>query len=266
MDLPAPLIRAAHCVLAPARPFGIDGEADERFIAAVSKEFPNVVNRQVLPSGVPPQTPFMMLASTSSQLAVSAAQIDFEVRFYGEYEQRLDLCHAYIGRKLRVMYEGLVARGETPAFVGVVLTLNYSFADIESDPREHMLATHLRMELEPGSVQDLGTRVAVKLRDTYFAVLAIANYELKQVMRPVLPGRQQIIVKPWEGEVQDTGIELTVDVNNRLEAFTKQGDPVVTEAGVGAVLDIVDRIATEGAGRYVETAHVDLEALVQASQ
>lgn len=39
----------------------------------------------MLPAEAPPQSPHLILGSSSSQLAISVAQADFEVRFYGDY-------------------------------------------------------------------------------------------------------------------------------------------------------------------------------------
>src|SRR5262245_27342092 len=77
-----------------------DPARDEAFIAAVADQFPNVISRQALPAETPPVTPHLVLASSSSQLAISAIQADFEVRFYGEYITEVERGLDYVEQKL----------------------------------------------------------------------------------------------------------------------------------------------------------------------
>jgi hypothetical protein len=73
---------------------------------------------------------------------------------------------------------------------------------------------------------------------------------------------QQMIVKPWEGSVEDYGISLIIDVNNTLESKTLGTDPEVTEDGVRAVLDLISHSLLSAGPRFVDTGRLDMNLLI----
>jgi hypothetical protein len=99
MALPSPSFQRAHAVFQLGA-FTRDPAKDEAFIEAVKGEFPNVISRQQLPPEALGPAPHLVLASTSSQLAVSALQVDFEVRFYGDYVDDIQRGVDYVENKL----------------------------------------------------------------------------------------------------------------------------------------------------------------------
>jgi hypothetical protein len=101
------------------------------------------------------------------------------------------------------------------------------------------------------------------LDDTYFVTLALGNYEQRAIQRPVFPGQQVLQVRPWEGTVQDRGIELTIDVNNKLALMNREGDFVVNEDTVRATIDIMRRAVEVAPEALVENASLDIDALVR---
>lgn len=242
MDLPAPVIVGVHAVFGLATTLPFKGDIDERLVASLSGEFPNVVSRQLPLPGSPLLGPRLILTSSSSQLVVSAAQLDFDVQFYGDFLSNSELGLKYVRRKLDAIRTAIDALGERAVSVGLIGKFNFSFKNVEADPVEHIIATHLRSEVPPNTAQDAGCRVALRVRDKYFVNFNVANYEARVVQRPMLPGPQQVIVKPWEGEVSDSGVELTVDINNTLEARSLQKDPVITAQGVEAVLELFETV------------------------
>jgi hypothetical protein len=266
MPLPQPSFVMAHGVLAWADPVPMDPGRDERFIAAVRPEFPNVVNRQMLPLGTPPVAPHLTLASTSSQLAISLGQADFEVRFYGAYTDDLDRSLEYVERKLETVRAGLDAAGLVPSIVGIVATLHFSCSEVDGlSPVEHVQSTLLSTHIEPDLLQDAVARVAVKVRGMYFVTMTVANYEARIVERPMIPG-VMARVRPWEGTVQDQGIELTIDINNSLEGRETNADPVVSEQGIGPMTRMLREVATTTGPAFAERGELLVEALTASSQ
>jgi hypothetical protein len=264
MATPSPTFSRVHAVLQFPTIVGRDTRRDQLFIAAVKEEFPNVVSHQALPAETPLNAPHLVLASTSSQLALSAVQADFEVRFYGDYASDIEQALAYVERKLRVILGGFEAIDAQPMTMGVIATLEFSFQGDER-PTDHILATHLRTDVDPDDVQDALARVAVRLRDTYYVTMTVSNYETRSLMRPVLPGMNAIQVKPWDGKLEDVGVNLVVDINNNLEARLSDSPPVVTEIGVGAVMRLLREIATAAGPRFVEHGSVSVDELVAVS-
>ncbi len=79
-----------------------------------------------------------------------------------------------------------------------------------------------------------------------------------------MPGTTEIRIRPWEGRIDDTGLELTLDINNNLEARVKEADPEVTSEGVGSVVSLLREIATEVGPDFAETGGLSLERLEAA--
>jgi hypothetical protein len=234
-------------------------------MAAVRSEFPHVLNHVALPPEAPPNAPHLTLASTSSQLAVSSVQADFQVRFYGDLLTDVTAAIQYVERKLTAVFAGFQALDAPIATIGLIGTLNFSFAHRNDSPVDHILQTHLRTAVDPNDVQDAVARVAVKLRDTYFLNLTVSNYESRSLERPILPGTTMMRVRPWEGRVTDSGLELAIDVNNNLEARARQADPEVTPDGLRAVTGLLRNIATVSGRAFAETGELSAEQLTESS-
>lgn len=266
MPFPAPTFLAAHGVLQPANLTPRDPAQDEAFIAAVRGEFPNIINRTLLPLDAPPLAPHITLASTSSQLVISSGQADFEVRFYGEYLTDIQRGLEYVERKLEAVLLGFQARGTPVSVIGLIATLHFSFKDMEGEePAAHVLRTHLRLDVDQSEVQDALARVAFKLRDTYFVTLTLSNYESRVLERPIMPGQSVVRIRPGEGRLDDYGLELVIDINNNLEARANQVDPVVTAEGLHAVVGILREVATSSGSDFAETGRMSAEALTLSS-
>jgi len=267
VPLPQPTFLVAHGVLGLANPAPPDPGRDQRLIEAVRQEFPNVVNHQLPPPGMPVLAPHLLLASTSSQVALSLAQADFEVRFYGDYLTDIGRGLEYVERKLTAVRSGLIAADLQPSTIGLVATLHFSFEEYKgASPAAYVQRTLLRTEVPLEELQDALARVAAKVRDTYFVTLTASNFESRVLERPIMPGTTAIRIRPWEGRVNDTGIELTIDINNTLEGRTQSEDPVVTEGGIRAVTQMLREIATTTGPGFVETGEVAVESLAASSQ
>jgi len=242
-----------------------DPARDEMFIAAVRSEFPNVVSRQILPPDAPLAAAHLALTSESSQVTVSAVQADFQVQFYGEYVSDVNRGLDYLGRKLITIRQALEECGAGVFSVGLVAVFHFKDLDVEGGPTAHVIHTLTKLDVDPEVVQDAVVRMAVKVRDTYFVNLRVANYEIKQWERPIMPGQQAIRVRPWEGTTQEEGLELTVDINNRLEAITQGADPEVTDEGINAVVGMLKDVATTTGRQFVESGELSVESLAAGS-
>jgi hypothetical protein len=242
-----------------------DGGRDAVFMAAVRSQFPNVLNHVALPPDAPPNAPHLTLASTSAQLTLSSVQADFQVRFYGDLLNDVSGAIEYVERKLTAVFAGFQTLDAPIATIGLIGTVNFSFAHRQDRPVDHILQTHLRTAVDPNDVQDAVARVAVKLRDTYFLNLTLSNYESRSLERPILPGTTMMRVRPWEGRVTDTGLELAIDLNNNLEARTHQRDPEVTLEGLSAVTGLLRTIVNESGRAFAETGELSTEQLTESS-
>lgn len=206
--------------------------------------------------------PYLALQSTASRLAISAVGSELETRFYGDYEQDVDRSIDYLSGKVLAALRGWQAVDAPPAFIGVVLTLNLPFTVEDGEPARYIAERHLRQEVDASALQDAVARISVRVDETYFLTLAISNYETRAYDRPVFSGQQLLQVRPWEGTVEGRGIELTIDVNNKLALINREGDFTVDESTVASTLAMLKRAIQTAPTGFVENASLDLESLV----
>ncbi|MDP9226593.1 MAG: hypothetical protein M3P18_22685 [Actinomycetota bacterium] len=260
MPLPEPTLEAAKAVFNLAEPTDRRPDQDEVFISAVKAEFPNVAARQYLTPETSLAVPHLVVQSTASRVAVSGIGSEFDTQFYGDYKTDTDRCFDYIGRKLRSLLAGWEALGVVPSFLGLVVVAHFSFGDEDEAPTRYLLDRHVRTNADPEQVQDTSVRIGLRYDDRNFITLTLSNYELKAFERAVFPGRQVIQIRPWEGTVEDAGVELSVDINNRLEAIVNERDPEVREPEIQSILELSKRVIGRSRA-FVDTGDLDVAAL-----
>ncbi len=188
----------------------------------------------------------------------------FQVRFYGDYLGDVERGLDYVEEKLFVALAGLREAELEPISVGIVASMQFPYPEGGENPAEHVLATHFRSAVDPESLQDVIARVAVRVRDTYFVTLTVGNYETRVMERPINPGFNLVALRPWEGRVEEVGIDLGIDINNNLEA--RLGNKtVVTEDGIRAVTRLLRDVALSAGPKYAETGEVDIAELTAHS-
>lgn len=267
MALPDPVFESARAVFRLAGASLRRPDDDEPFIHAVRDEFPSVVARQIPPPEAPLSLPYLALNSStgSSRIALSSQGLDFDVRFYGDFASDRQRCLTYLATKLQTIMKGWAALGLEPAFLGIVVTLNFAF-DASDDPAAaaaYVVEHHTKYEVAAGAVQEAQLRIGVRFEDTYFLNFSTSSYESKTVERPVFPGQTALQVKPWEGDIVARGIQLIVDLNNRLEAIQRREDPVVDAARVDAMLELLDQALARMARPFVESATLRVDELAR---
>jgi hypothetical protein len=263
MELAPPKVVSAQGVIGLALAIPSSADIDEQLVRALQPDFPNVIVRQPPLASAPSEGPRLVLSSTSSQLVISPAQADFQVRFYGDFTSDAARSLAYAQKKMEGIRRAFAEAGLQPANLGFVVQMQFSFEGIETRPVDHILATHLRVAVDPAIVRDTVARVAVNVRDKYFVMFRVADYETRMIQRPVMPGDRQIVIRPWEGSLEDEGVSLTIDINNTLEAMTHQGDVTISEQGVVAVMDLMRQSMSEAGPRFAETGELKVESLVK---
>jgi hypothetical protein len=248
----APHFDAARIVVGLPGPNFRGPDQDEMFMRAVRNEFPNTVNYQRLPSEASAQIPYLILQSTAARLSLSRQGAQVDVRFYGEFSNNFDACRKYLERKTQAVFDGFRALETIPSFVGIVVTSRYSFKGEDRTPIAHMLATHIRVDPGDNSIQDGVVKVSSRVDDRYYLLIQLATYEQKTVERAIFPGMTGIEVKPWEGNVEDSGIQVEVDVNNRLQAISEKRDPRVGPEDLANMFAVVERGVLEATPEFLE--------------
>jgi hypothetical protein len=265
MALPVPRLVSSQAVFAFAFP-SRDPSRDEPFIQSVAPAFPHLVNRQFVPADAAPQTPHLVLASTSSQLAVSAAQADFQVRFYGDYVADIERALDYIRGKLGYVLAACERVNLPVTALGLVLTLQFPLDGGQDAAVKHIRNVHLRAAVDTADLQDVVVRIALRLRDTYYLNITLGQFESRVLDRPIAPGFAPARISPWEGRVVDGGLEMTIDINNVLEAKVSAADPKVTSVALDAVLNTMRHVAEISGPRFLETGEISTAEIVDSSQ
>ena len=222
--------------------------------------FPNQLARQILPPNAPPNMAHLQLASSSSQLAMSAMQAEFAVQFYGPFLDDAGMALEYMASKMRVVLEALIAAETPPSTVGLVAAVRISL-DGEPVGREtaDFVGTHLKTEIDPQSVQEASVRIALRVADTHFVSLSVATFQERGIQRAFMPGLP-VIVDPWEGDVTDHGLEVTVDINNRLRAMTLKQHQPVAQDDLDAAWALLNRAATSVGPEFALTGSLSASA------
>jgi hypothetical protein len=81
-----------------------------------------------------------------------------------------------------------------------------------------------------------------------------------------MAGMAGVIIRPWEGTVNETGIELTVDINNILEARESTDPVVVTANGVEATTRLLREVITRVGPAFVESAELPVSEITEISR
>jgi hypothetical protein len=105
-----------------------------------------------------------------------------------------------------------------PVWATIVITLKASFGLEADKPGAHMRDHYLSDGLTDDTVHDVKMQLGIRVADRYFVNLALGPYESKQVVRNAQGNVISGVIRPWEGELTDAGIDLSIEVNDRLRA------------------------------------------------
>jgi hypothetical protein len=265
MPLPDPNINGSHCALTGLldRPVPRTESTSAQLAAALSSEFPSPGPIVPLPSGAPDDLPHMILRSRSSEVTFSSVQADFEVRFYDNYRRSFANTREYVLNKTRAILAAWESIGADPVFAEARLSLQYSMHEHPDLPRAaaHLVGTHLRNPIPPEHLQDATIVLSLHLADHYSVVLNIGTFEARTITRQMLAGTGQSVIRPWEGTVTDSGLQLEIAVSNRFYAVHRREHPRVTVEELEAVVNLAWRFGEHHAPALMETGSIDVAAL-----
>jgi hypothetical protein len=265
MPLPDPNINGSHCALTGLldQPVPRSEGTSTRLAAALSAEFPSPGPIVPLPPGAPDDLPHMILRSRSSEVTFSSVQADFEVRFYDEYRRSFSNTREYVLSKMGAILLAWESIGAHPVFAEARLSLQYPMHERPDLPAAaaHLVETHLRNPIPPEHLQDAGIVLALHLADHYAVALNIGTFEARTITRQALAGTRQSVVRPWEGAVTDSGLQLDIAVNNRYYAVHHREHPRVTAEELEAVVNLAWRFGEHHATLLIETGGIDVATL-----
>jgi hypothetical protein len=217
---------------------------------------------QALPPEAPEEVPFLILPGRSSQIVFSQLQADIELEFHDHYETRGELCKTLVAERMERLLRAWGAVGGEPVWQGLVITLRAS-TDLAAS---HIFETHLRPDENSEGLHDAKVQLGLRLRDRYFVNLTIGQYEHRTITREVTgPGGPLGPIRPWEGEVTDRGLEVTVDINNRYGALVEKKHTVVDAEQMQAMNDLAWQIVEQVAKPYATDGVLNASAIEEAA-
>jgi len=250
MPFPPLKIESAHGVIGVQldEPQPRTAAASQALAAALSADFPASMQELPVQPDAPAEMPHLVLQSKSAHVLFSRVQADFEARFFGGHERNPEQCREFVGEKMSALLAAWTSGGAQPVMTGMIVTLHFVTPDDSEVPAvQHLLETHLNPHMNSDSVNEGKISLGLRLHDHYYLTLGISTYEGRQVNRVFGPGIGAAVIRPWDAEVVEEGIEVTVDVNDRLRALVQKKHTRVDRDEVLQVnnlaWDIVKRIA-----------------------
>jgi len=265
MPLPDPNINGSHCNLTVLldQPLPRTESTSTQLAARLSSEFPSPGPIVPLPPGAPDDLPHMILRSRSSEVTFSSVQANFEVRFYDDYRRSFTSTREFVLNKMRAILAAWESIGARPVFAEAHLSLQYSMHERPdlSGAAAHLVDTHLRNHIPPEHLQDARIVLGLHLADHYSIALNIGAFEARTITRQAVAGTRQSVVRPWEGTVTDSGLQLDITVNNRYYAVHRREHPRATIEELEAVVSLAWRFAEHHATPLMETGNIDVATL-----
>ena len=211
----------------------------------------------------------LVLASKSSQLSIGPGQAEFGVGFFGGHLRSLEGAMGYLRKKLGTLLSTLNGVDAHVLTAGVVLVVQFPFdaGTSSEDVLRQLLESQIRGDVPVDDVADVQVRLGLKVSDTYYVSLMVNNYESRSFQQIATPASPVISIRPWEGDVTELGIQLVIDVNNRLAVRQAESDTALDEGQLSEILDVVAAVAAGAGPEFVHTGRIssaDIEATLGA--
>jgi hypothetical protein len=216
---------------------------------------------QTLPTEAPQDASFLVLPGRSSQIAFSQLQADIELEFHDHYETKGELCKALVAERMERLLRAWSTVGAEPVWLGLVITLRTP----TDEAATHIFETLLRPDEGSESFHEAKVQLALRLRDRYFVTLTVGQYEHRTITREVGAGGPLGPIRPWEGEVTDRGLEVTVDINNRYGALVEKKHTVVDAEQIVAMNDVAWQIVEQVAKPYATDGVLNAAAIEEVA-
>lgn len=256
-------IQAALGVLAVPvdNPAPRDEGADRAMVAAFSSEYTQASGSGAAgdPSG---EAAPLVLESRGSQITIASSQAALDVKFYGGHQHDAGVSREYFGERLASLLDAWVAVGARPVWANIVINLKSVFGTAPDEAGAHIRDHFLAEGLANQAVYDLKAQIGIRVADHFFVNLGVSPYEAKQVKRTAAADAPAAtVIRPWEGEVTEAGIELNIEVNNRLRANVLRQHSAVDEEELREMNDLSWDFVTRVANPLVRDGQLDLSQL-----
>ena len=254
MPLGYPRMVTAQSVLTFASPIVRESGRDDLLVAGLRAEFQTVVSKPMALPGGPPQIAPLVLASRSAQVTIGPSEASFTVGLFGDFVTDHRRALEYVRRKTGVLCVAMQNADVEVLVLGVLVTMQFSTGSGGAREAIEQLAEFYEGdEAEGEEVADLFVRAGVGVDNLYYVTTSFSNYETRTFQRPAMPGASVVTVHPWEGDVSDSGVQMTIDVNNRLEARRTQGARQLDPDRIDGIFELLGRLVDARSHEIMET-------------
>ena len=166
----------------------------------------------------------------STQGSLTPWQLRLHTHFFDGFEEpeahgRRD---PYFLRKLAAVAEALQKQGASLSFVGVTQRARARLdPDMQDEARQAVreaLVQGRGLLSASAELYDFSLRVSRYLGDSGFFNTTVSWYQTRVYRDTPLPPGQAVLLQPWQGEVEEEGIELLFDMNNKRGLFEGKKD------------------------------------------
>jgi hypothetical protein len=212
--------------------------------------------------GAPPDAPFLLLSGRSSQFAFSQIQADVELEFYDAYLDSSELCRDLVEKKAKGLIKAWGRIDARPVWGGIVIKMRASMNDPDDTPARHVVDTQFRADYDGDALHEAKVQLVLRLQDRYFVTLAINPYENRRVQ---LAAPRSGPIRPWEGDITDRGLEVTVDINNRYGGLVAKKFTRITEEGLAEMNALAWQVVDNVAIPFARDGELNLSTIHEAA-
>jgi hypothetical protein len=206
-----------------------------------------------VPAAAPPNMPRCMLQSQQSVILVTLDRVQLSVVPPDHIRDSLDEVIVYLNAEKERLLSPLTSHSwMNEEWCGVVITAVFPLSLSSASSAAAKAAAHLTSfpldadgDLKTFQLQ-IGTNV-----EGYYRSFTIAGYELRtaEFQMEIMPGPNFIELNEENSTVEETGIQFSVDINNRPRAGRPKNSVAIVEVvdeAKKAITDFVSKLNLEG--------------------
>ena len=206
-----------------------------REIKRLQTELESAVIQLNVPGGAPPELPRIVIQAKGFVLNICQNRFQFLLsppdHISGSYAETRE----YLSEIVRPRLKSLFLCGVDYLWSGLIQTVNFP-ADLEQAPTAMDAVTPairqlVRLDWPAETLASFSLKVG-RSNEGFYHTFQVSGYATRLLEIEVSPGQNTIEVGPDQGSLEETGIQVVVDVNNRPSSGT--GDPLGDFDGVGA--------------------------------
>ncbi len=219
-----------------------------------------------VPEGAPLEIPYVMFQGNNAQFTFSPIQLDYQAIFTGAYRKDYGQAKDFTAKKATRFLAAWERVGAHPVWESVAVSLQTSTLALdELAPLHHISETLLHPDASDDMLHDVNINFRLRVLNRYNVRIGVAEYERKNVEQTIRPGVAPRPVRPWDAKLEDRGLDLTVEVDNRYGALVEEKHTRVTESELRFMNDLTWHVVEHVAVPLVQEGVLNTETLQQVT-